>query len=27
MVADKIVYGQNGIGQDGTDKMVWMKRY
>ena len=20
---DKMVYGQNGIGQNGTDKMVW----
>jgi len=24
---DKMVYGQNGIGQNGTDKMVWTKWY
>ena len=24
---DKIIYGQNGIGQNGTDKMAWTKRY
>jgi len=22
---DKMVHGQNGIGQNGTDKMVWKK--
>jgi len=27
MVGDKMVYGQNGIGQNGTDKMVRMKWY
>ena len=24
---DKMVYGQNGIGQNGMDKMVWTKCY
>ena len=24
---DKMVYGQNGIGQNGMDKMVWTKWY
>jgi len=24
---DKMVYGQNGIGQNGMDKMVWLKYY
>ena len=24
---DKMVHGQNGIGQNGTDKMVWTKWY
>ena len=24
---DKMVYGQNSIGQNGTDKMVWTKWY
>ena len=24
---DKMVYGQNGSGQNGTDKMVWTKWY
>ena len=24
---DKMVYGQNVIGRNGTDKMVWTKRY
>ena len=24
---DKMVYGQNGIGQNGKDKMVWTKWY
>ena len=24
---DKMVYGKNGIGQNGTDKMVWTKWY
>ena len=27
MVADKMVYGQNGIRQNGTDKIVWTKWY
>jgi len=27
MVADKMVYGQNGIGQNGMDKMVRTKWY
>ena len=24
---DKMVYGQNGIGQNGMDKMAWTKWY
>ena len=24
---DKMVYGQNGIGHNGMDKMVWTKWY